>query len=205
MKQIATWIEKDKSKHFDNLFGEAEYRLVNARTDEVIWSDMAGLLLSGGCDISAEWLKQPVPDATLIKEGNAARDAWDFHALAHAVADGLPVLAICRGHQVLNVLCGGTLHLDISGHNRPEQKYGNVQELRFASKTTVRVPHVNSSHHQAIAELGDGLEVEAWNEGDNIIEQVRLRDYPFCVGVQYHPERDKIYQPLFDAFLQQIK
>ena len=205
MKQIATWIEKDKGRHFDEIFGGTEYCLVNARTDEVVWNDMEGLLLTGGSDISAEWLKQPVPDPALIKDANPARDAWDFQAITQALANDLPILAICRGHQVLNVVRGGTLRLDISGHNLAEQKYGNVQELRFASKATVRLPHVNSSHHQAIAELGEGLEVEAWHVGDQIIEQVRLRDYPFCVGVQYHPERDKIYQPLFDAFLQQIK
>ena len=205
MKRIATWIEQDKGKHFDELFSGTEFQLVNARTDKVVWNDMGGLLLTGGSDISAKWLEQPVPDPTLIKGADEARDAWDFQALREALSDGLPILAICRGHQVLNVVQGGTLHLDIFGHNLPEQKYGNVQELRFASNATFRTPRVNSSHHQAIAELGNGLEVEAWHLGDHIIEQVRLRDYPFCVGVQYHPERDKIYQPLFDAFLDQIK
>ena len=205
MKQIATWIEKDKGGHFEGIFSGTDFRLVNERVEEVLWNDISGLLLTGGCDISVDWLQQPVPDATVIKNGEEARDAWEFEALRHALADELPILAICRGHQVLNVARGGTLRLDIFGHNLPEQKYANIQELRFASNATVRFPHVNSSHHQAIAELGEGLEVEGWHLGDHIIEQVRLRDYPFCVGVQYHPERDKIYQPLFDAFLQQIK
>ena len=205
MKQIATWIEKDKGEFFDELFGGTAVQLVNARTDEVLWNDVGGLLLTGGSDISAGWLEQPVPDPSLIKSADEARDAWDFQALRQALTDELPILAICRGHQVLNVVRGGTLRLDIFGHNLPEQKYANVQELRFASNATVRFPRVNSSHHQAIAELGEGLEVEAWHLDDQIIEQVRLRDHPFCVGVQYHPERDKIYRPLFDTFFDQIK
>jgi putative glutamine amidotransferase len=61
------------------------------------------------------------------------------------------------------------------------------------------------SHDQAIDRLAAGLEVEAWHPGDDIIEQVQLRDYPFCLSVQYHPDRDAIYRPLFDAFLEHIK
>ena len=63
---------------------------------------------------------------------------------------------------------------------------------------------VNSSHHQSLARVGQGLEVEAWAVGDDVIEQVRLRNYDFCVGVQYHPERDLSYAPLFDAFLSRL-
>ena len=60
--------------------------------------------------------------------------------------------------------------------------------------------NVNSSHHQAIDRVADGFEVEAWCTDDDIIEQVRLRDYPFALAVQYHPERGKIYDALFDDF-----
>jgi len=161
-------------------------------------------MLSGGSDISADYLKQEVSDLSLIREPEPARDKWEFPALARALSDKLPIFAICRGHQVLNVALGGTLLLDIPGHNLPEQKYGNLQELRFSPSAQIRIPRVNSSHHQAIDRLGEGLEVEAWHVGDDVIEQVRLRDYPFCLGVQYHPERDAIYRPLFDAFLQRV-
>ncbi len=105
---------------------------------------------------------------------------------------------------MLNVALGGTLLLDIPGHNLPEQKYGNVQELTYAPSAKIRIPRVNSSHHQAIDRLGDNLEIEAWHSVDHIIEAVRLRNYPFCLGVQYHPERDVLYRPLFDAFLAQV-
>jgi len=204
MKHIATWIEKDRNKHFDELFDGSGFRLWNARVEEVPWQDIRGLLLSGGADISAEYLRQPVPDPALIEEPEIERDRWDFSALDKALAGRLPIFAICRGHQVLNVALGGTLLLDIPGHKLPEQKYGNLQELRYSPSAQVRIPRVNSSHHQAIDKLGSGLEIEAWHLGDDIIEQVRLRDYPFCLGVQFHPERDVIYRPLFDAFLEHV-
>ena len=205
MKHIATWIEKDRGKHFDELFAGTDFRLWNAREEEVPWDDVSGLMLSGGSDISADYLKQEISDLTLIREPDAARDKWEFSVIQRAFSDALPIFAICRGHQVLNVALGGTLLLDIPGHNLPEQKYGNLQELRFSSSAKIRIPHVNSSHHQAIDRLGDGLEVEAWHVGDDVIEQVRLRGYPFCLGVQYHPERDAIYRPLFDAFLDNVQ
>lgn len=203
MKPIATWIEQDREKHFNELWADSEFRLFNARTEVIPWEITRGLLLSGGVDISAGFLKQPVLDSALIRDPDVPRDEWDFAALDQAMARGLPIFAICRGLQVLNVALGGTLHLDITGHNLPEQKYGNLQELRYSQSAQVRLERVNSSHHQAIANLGDGLEVEAWHAGDGVIEQVRLRDYPFCLAVQYHPERDAIYRPLFDAFFEQ--
>ena len=65
----------------------------------------------------------------------------------------------------------------------------DVQTLRTDRAARHRLEKVNSSHHQALDRLGDGLEVEAWSADDDVIEQVRLRDYPFALGVQYHPER----------------
>ena len=115
------------------------------------------------------------------------------------------MFAVCRGHQVLNVALGGTLHLDIPGHRTPEMKTQNIQPLRYASDARHRFAHVNSSHHQAIDKLGDGLEIEAWCASDDIIEQVRLRDYPFCLGVQYHPERGPVYAPLFEDFFAHVR
>jgi putative glutamine amidotransferase len=205
MKHIATWIEKDRNQHFDELFAGTDFRLWNARVEEVPWDEVTGLMLTGGSDISAEFLAQEISDPTHIREPDAARDKWEFPALHRALQDRLPVLAICRGHQVLNVALGGTLHLDIPGHNLPEQKYADVQELEYMPTAQLRFARVNSSHHQAIDKLGDGLEIEACHAVDRTIEQVRLRDYPFCLGVQYHPERGAIYRPLFDAFLAQVQ
>jgi putative glutamine amidotransferase len=64
---------------------------------------------------------------------------------------------------------------------------------------------VNSSHHQAIDRVADGCEVESWCATDDIIEQMRLRDHPFALAVQYHPERGKIYDALFEDFFSQVE
>ena len=68
----------------------------------------------------------------------------------------------------------------------------------WAASAAHRFERVNSSHHQAIDRLADGCEVEAWCATDDIIEQMRLTDYPFALAVQYHPERGgELYAPLF--------
>jgi putative glutamine amidotransferase len=206
LKQIATWIRACDEANFERVFGQfPEARLWNARTGEAPWDQMQGLLLTGGSDISQEFLRQPVPDARLIEDADPARDAWEFEVLAKTLQQRLPLLAICRGLQVLNVALGGTLHLDIPNHDRAESKYGNIQELRYADGVPIQFPKVNSSHHQALAQLGTGLKVEAWCTGDDVIEQARLADYPFGQGVQYHPERDPLYQPLFKAFVDVVQ
>jgi putative glutamine amidotransferase len=104
----------------------------------------------------------------------------------------------------VNVALGGTLKLDIPGHKLPEMKDQDVQPLRYDAKATHRFEKVNSSHHQGIDRVGEGLEVEAWCATDDIIEQLRLRDYPFGLAMQYHPERGKIYDGLFDDFFSRL-
>jgi putative glutamine amidotransferase len=206
LKHIATWIRECDEANFGRVFGSfPEVQLWNERTGSVPWEHMDGLLLTGGSDISLDFLRQPVPDARLIEDPDPARDAWEFEAVEKTLRQRLPLLAICRGLQVLNVALGGTLHLDIPNHARAEAKYGNIQELRYAKGVPKPFPKVNSSHHQAVARPGAGLKVEAWCADDEVIEQARLADYPFGLGVQYHPERDPLYQPLFEAFVNQVE
>ncbi len=99
---------------------------------------------------------------------------------------------------------GGTLILDILGHGLPEQKDQDIQPLRYDGSVKHQYENVNSSHHQAIDRVADGFEVEAWCTDDDIIEQMRLRDYPFALAVQYHPERGKIYDALFEDFFSRL-
>ena len=167
---------------------------------------MQGLLLSGGADVAPEFLHQPVPDPSILDtDMEPERDRWEFAATKDALERQLPIFAICKGMQLFNVALGGTLHLDIPGHNAPEMKDHNIQTLRTDRSAAHRLDKVNSSHHQALAKLGDGLEVEAWCATDDVIEQVRLRDYPFALAVQYHPERGKIYDTLFEDFFAQLQ
>lgn len=209
MRHVLSWIREKDEEFFASFFqGHPGVALENARRQQGHLEEIDGLLLTGGADICAAYLRQPVApeELKLIEEdAEADRDGFEFAAVQTALERGVPILTVCKGTQVLNVALGGTLLLDIAGHDLPEMKTHNVQPLRFAAEAAMRFERVNSSHHQALDRLGTGLEVEAWCASDGIIEQVRLRNYPYALGVQYHPERDSSYRPLFEQFLTQVE
>jgi putative glutamine amidotransferase len=208
MPNLATWMRPKDEKWFRPFFAKhPEIHVFDACKGDVPMDQMDGLLLTGGSDIAPEFLRQENVDPTLIDKDDLdpKRDRWEFDAISKALAQGLPMLAICRGIQVLNGALDGTLRLDIPGHRLPEQKEQDIQSLRYDGTAKHRFENVNSSHHQAIDRVADGFEVEAWCTDDNIIEQVRLRNYPFALAVQYHPERGKIYDALFDNFFERVK
>lgn len=207
MPQLATWIRPKDEPFFRKVF--AAYPAVvihNAAQGPVAMAEMDGLLLTGGPDIAPEFLRQEVPDPSVLDQDvDPVRDRWEFQATKEALARSLPIFAICKGLQLLNVALGGTLRLDIPGHDAPEMKDCDVQALRTERAAIHRLENVNSSHHQAIDRLADGCKVEAWSASDDIIEQVRLRDYPFALAVQYHPERGgTVYAPLFADFVSRM-
>ena len=154
-----------------------------------------GLVITGGKDVDpASYGQQPHPSTDPPRHD---RDAWEFMLLAGALRRGLPVLGICRGAQVLNVAFGGSLHQhlpDVVGHTG-HQPVNAV----FSTVTVHTVPgtrlaavigdasDVQCYHHQAIAELGDGLIVSA-RDGDGVIEAVELPGERFVLAVQWHPE-----------------
>lgn len=201
MMQLASWIRECDLPHFRQFFEPHKGIVIrNARVEPVDLDTADALLVTGGPDISAEYLHQPDVDPALIRNPEPARDAWEFAAIRAAYARGVPMLCICKGMQALNVALGGTLLLDIPGHDRPETKTANLQPLHHAATARHRFQKVNSSHHQALNRLADSLEIEAWHTRDGIVEQVRLRNYPWGLGVQYHPERDPCYSSLFEDF-----
>ena len=207
MPNLATWIRQKDAKWFRPIFRKhPEIKVWNARNRNVLLDKMDGLLLTGGSDISPEFLRQnDVDPSVLDKAVDPERDRWEFQAVREALSRGLPIFAICKGLQVFNVALGGTLKLDIKGHNLPEQRDREVQALRHARRASHRFSKVNSAHHQAIECLGDDLDVEAWAAHDGIIEQVRLRKYAFGLAVQYHPERSRLYDSLFDDFFARLE
>ncbi len=207
MSNLATWIRPKDAKSFRAIFSKHPgIKVWNALNRKVPFEKMDGLLLTGGSDISPEFLLQKVVDPSLIdKDVDPERDRWELNAVQEALSRGLPIFAICKGLQVFNVGLGGTLKLDIKGHNLPEQREQDIQPLRHSRRASHRFSKVNSAHHQAIEHLADDLEVEAWSAHDGIIEQVHLQKYPFARGVQYHPERSRVYDSLFEEFFSRLK
>lgn len=204
MPKIATWLRQCDEHWFVPILRAYPHLILhNARSNSVDLSATDALLLTGGGDISAGHLRQPIADPAPIVDTDLARDEWEFIAVAQALASGKPILAICRGLQVLNVALGGTLHLDIPDHDSAETS--NIQKLKHSAAAIHRFEAVNSSHHQALNRLAEGLEVEAWSATDDIIEQARLRTRPYVMGVQYHPERHPMYLALFAEFFERIR
>ncbi len=208
MLKVASWIRPKDVEYFRRAFAaHPEVELLNAAAGTVSLETVDGLLLTGGPDIAPEFLRQEIPDPSpLDLDVDSVRDAWEFKATKEGLERHLPIFAICKGLQVLNVALGGTLRLDIPGHDGPEMRDHDVQPLRTERSAVHRLARVNSSHHQAIDRLAEGCLVEGWCATDDIIEQMRLTDYPFALAVQYHPERgDEAYAPLFADFVAHLK
>ncbi len=155
-----------------------------------------GLVLSGGGDVHYSAYGG---DPALCEQVSETRDKLEFGLLEIAMARRVPVLGICRGIQVLNVFLGGTLIGHIEGHSAFEQgnqKVDRKHRINVLAGTKLHAilgeefPTVNSAHHQAVKELGNGLIVSARTE-DGTIEAVELPGEHFVIGVQWHPERDK--------------
>ncbi len=168
-----------------------------------------GLVLSGGGDIDPASYGAAADPA--CGPANPDRDEAELELARQALDGALPVLGICRGLQVINVLLGGTLiqHLpDVvghDGHSPDEARHGShkvsvasgSQLARLLGRTEADVP---THHHQAVDRLGDGLAVTAWAD-DGTVEAVELTEPPsFMVAVQWHPEAGDD-PSLFDALI----
>lgn len=136
-----------------------------------------------------------------------AQDSFEIEAVRRAVETDVPVLAVCRGHQVLNVALGGTLvqHLPTTADHRDTMHTVSVVPgSRVASAMGTHEPLVHSFHHQAIDSLAPGLTVVA-TAADGTIEAVEHASAGWVVGVQWHPEdtaaEDAPNQGLFDALV----
>ncbi len=168
-----------------------------------IYEQLDGLIFSGGGDVDPTRYGAPTlsPHTTEI---DPARDEVEIQLARWAVEDNKPLLAICRGVQVLNVALGGTLiqHIpDEVPHALPHEAHSDEAFQRLAHEVTVTPGSklhialglngdrlsVNSLHHQALAKIGRGLRVVA-RAGDGIVEGVEIPDRRFIVGVQWHPE-----------------
>ena len=179
-----------------------------------------GLVLTGGEDVDpACYGQEPDPELGAV---NRARDRMEMVVLERAMERGIPVLAICRGVQLLNVALGGTLFQDLPSQRAEgiiHEQDAPINERWHAARVAegsqlARIfgatdLFINSFHHQGINVLADRLTPTVWAE-DGLIEGVEGRDHPWMIGVQWHPERGEAerrgdrrnpHNRLFFAFL----
>jgi len=156
-----------------------------------------GLLLAGGVDVGPDHYGEA--GHTRLGRVDPMRDAMELPLTRQAAAQGLPVLGICRGAQVIAVASGGKLHQDLpsdlgTSAHAVEGEVGARHRVRVAAGSRlgailgVDALEVNSFHHQAISAVGPGLQAVAWSE-DDVVEAVESESAVFLIGVQWHPER----------------
>jgi putative glutamine amidotransferase len=174
-----------------------------------ILSSCDGLLISGGPDVEPSRYGE-VLDTNRCEETDPRRDSLEYALINLALNTKMPILGICRGEQILNVYFEGSLYQDIPTDvpNNVGHRFSNIDssyhELNIVSNTLLsRISKqnkgsVNSSHHQAVNHLGNGLDVLA-RTNDSIVESIAWKDpkgKSFLLGVQWHPEWLKMDNPL---------
>ena len=170
-----------------------------------------GLVLTGGEDVAPDrYGAAPHPR---LGDVDPVRDAAELALIESARARRLPILAICRGIQILNVALGGTLYQDLDSERPgpvPHRDETSQHAVRVAAGSLLertlgmRSATVNSRHHQAIRDLAPGLKAVAWAD-DGVIEGAEPVDAnaSWMVAVQWHPE-DLTERALFDGFARAI-
>jgi len=178
-----------------------------------------GVLLTGGGDVDPALYGEDRHET--VEDAEPGRDEFEIDLARRAMERDLPVLAICRGAQVLNVAAGGTLVQDIPSavtselaHSVKEPKDSIAHDVRIATDSRLYAAlgpavdssctcRVNSRHHQSVGKLGRDMVASATAD-DGVIEAIEVPYRSFCVGVQWHPEnfwRTGEFKPLFDAFV----
>ena len=181
--------------------------------------ELDGLLLTGGGDVDPVLYGEE--RHPLVDDAEPGRDEFEIDLARRAMAADVPLLAICRGAQVLNVAAGGTLIQDIPSavqtaipHSVKEPKNAIAHTVQVASGSQLeralgrRVDRahacaVNSRHHQSVGLLGTGLMASA-TAADGVVEGIEREGAAFCIGVQWHPEnfwRTGEFAPLFHEFI----
>lgn len=187
---------------------------IDQALDRAAFSAIDGIVLTGGADVDPMRYGFADPGG-LCRFALPERDAAEVPIVEAALARRLPVLAICRGMQLLNVVCGGTLVPDLPGHDWDDD--GQRHEVAVASDSLLATEilgategAVSSSHHQAVGKPGRDLRIVATSP-DGIAEAIEWVDpagKPWLAGVQWHPERMSLDEPfsgaIYRAFLSRI-
>lgn len=173
-----------------------------------------GLVVSGGGDVDPHFYneKKKAKNLRPTKE----RDLFEITLVREAKRKRIPILAICRGMQLVNVAFGGTLYQDFSFKKRfldhtleGSLRYNKKHSVIIREKTKLysiigkRRIQVNTSHHQMAKKIAAGFVVNAWSEKDEVIEGIETKDNNFLICVQWHPElmKDKSSRLLFDSLI----
>jgi putative glutamine amidotransferase len=171
-----------------------------------------GVVFSGGSDLDpASYGAEAHEKTTGVR---AERDSAELALLQAALARDLPVLAICRGSQVLNVARGGDLvqHLpEVTGDERHKERLGEFSDHEVSVGAGSRLGSilrdraaVKSSHHQGFGRLGERLVATAWAD-DGTIEAIEDPSQRFALGVLWHPEEGEDAAPLFRALVEEAR
>jgi putative glutamine amidotransferase len=182
------------------------------------FNELNGLLFTGGGDLHPKYYLQAIQSDDV--DPDLARDNFEMELLARTLAHNLPILAICRGHQVLNVALGGTLFQDLTclpfkaqPHADPQQTGTVFHDVTIDSESRLyavigeEMIQTNSSHHQVVDRLGRGLKAVAYAP-DGVIEAIEHTDHEFVIGVQWHPEgiADRTHsQKLFKSLIEHAR
>lgn len=176
-----------------------------------------GIVLTGGHDVDPVYYGEVKQEYCNAPE--PPRDLLERFLVPAAVKSGKPILAICRGIQVLNVFCGGTLYQDIHAQGVTSKSHRQADTPKAHQVTAVEgtlaadifgtAPiDVNTLHHQAVKDVGQGLRVAAYSD-DGLIEALDIPNHPFAIGVQWHPEmlaaENEAQMELFHRFVAACK
>lgn len=218
--------------HFLMKKGALVYAIPRLLSDTKRYHDLISgidaLVIHGGVDMSPEsYGEKPLKSEW---QGDKQRDEYEIALFHEAIKQKKPVLGICRGAQVINVACGGTLYQDVLTqiphaltHRNAEVYEKNTHDITFEKHSCMSKIYegfacgqVNSVHHQAVKNLGKNLQIEAYSTRDKVIEAFKLIQHkhsdPFCLGLQWHPEFQDPHDtslldplPILDHFMSVIR
>lgn len=200
-QSLAHWIMEHGAVAFmvPAVAHDSKHAARHLKVEQVV-QELDALVLQGGADVAPQSYGQTPMDPRW--QGDVVRDRYELALLRTFLAQKKPVLGVCRGAQLLNVAFGGTLYQDIptqcpAAHAHVDTDlYDQLEhDVTFLQGTALTKLYPNASqlrvtsiHHQAVAELGKGMVVEAVSTLDGMVEAIRWTGDTYALGVQWHPE-----------------